>query len=489
MLKSSPQDESAKMKETEVTKNINLETSTLQKKDSANIPILRSFIVLRRESFGGYFFNPYLPPEAKFDQLRFKIAALCDGSHTIEEIKEIVGQSLEHSEAYIDLLVEGVLKNLSEQFAICWRKEKLSAKKDFQLQDSYMNKYSGNTLSAPLFVIWEITSRCNLKCEHCLSDAGKPDLNELNTNEAKAIIDTLSEMKVFTIAFSGGEPLTRPDIFELLQYASEKNIGIDLLTNGGLISKETVEKLDDTNIFNVQVSVDGIEETHDNFRGCRGSYKQALKAIELLIEKKYNVAINSVVTKQNMDEIPKIIDMAVGLGVKGYKTTLFMPAGRGKSNLDKLVLSPTDVKKFALMIAEKKKEVGNKISISIETEYPWMKNTGGTEAESKITENKTANVGCTAGSSSLYITSNGKIAPCPFLRQIIAGDVRKDDIKQIWGSPELNIFNNLKGSDLKGKCHNCECLGVSCNGGCRAAALAHTGDIHAEDPTCWKHLA
>lgn len=344
-------------------------------------------------------------------------------------------------------------------------------------------------MSAPLFVIWEITSACNLRCEHCLSDAGKADPNELSTQEAKGIIDALSAMKVFNIAFSGGEPLLRPDIFELLEYASEKRIGIDLLTNGGLITEEVIDRLEKTNIFNVQVSVDGIEDTHDSFRGQKGSYKRALNAIDLLLRNKYNVAINSVVTKQNMNEIPKIIDQAVSLGVKGYKTTLFMPAGRGKSNLEKLLLSPQDVKSFTLTMIEKKKEVSDKINIGVETDYPWLSDPNHREGCSKFDEERSSNVGCTAGSTSLYITSDGKIAPCPFLRKIIAGDTRKDLIPQIWGSSAFNIFRNMKRSDLKGKCHDCEFLGVSCNGGCRAAALAHSGDLYAEDPTCWKHLA
>lgn len=464
--------------------------SPLNSIEGSSVPVIRSLIVLRRESFGGYVFNPYLPPETKLDQIRFRVATLCDGRHTVDDIKQSIADDLEHSKEYISLLVEGVLKRLNEQFAIYWQKQKRAFPKDLDLIKSNIEQAGENaTLSAPLFAIWEITSACNLKCEHCLSDAGKAGRNELSTQEAKGVINSLSEMKVFNITFSGGEPLLRPDIFELLEYASEKRIGIDLLTNGALITENIIDRLEKTNVFNVQVSVDGIEETHDNFRGLKGSYKQALNAIEMLLSKKYNVAINSVVTKQNMEEIPKIIDKAVELGVEGYKTTLFMPAGRGKGNIEKLLLTPHDVKSFTLRMIEKKKEVGDKIKINVETDFPWLNEQNCREGCSKLDDERSTKVGCTAGSTSLYITSEGKIAPCPFLRQIVAGDVRESKIANVWGSSAFSIFRNMKRSDLKGKCHNCQYLGISCYGGCRAAALAHTGDLYAEDPTCWKHLA
>ncbi len=456
----------------------------------SSVPILRSFMVLREERFGGYVFNPYMPPETKLDRVRFRIATLCNGTNTVNEIETVLEQDLAHSREYIRLLVKDSLKQLDKQLALFWKQEKLPSPKNFGFKTKCSYPDGSETPSAPLFVIWEITSACNLRCEHCLSDAGKPTSNELTTSEAKGVIDALSNMKVFNINFSGGEPLMRADIFEILKYASEKRIGIDLLTNGGLISEKVLDNLEDTNIFNVQVSVDGIGETHDRFRGLNGSYSNAVMAIELLLKRKYNVGINSVVTKENLREIPKIIDKAVELGVSGYKTTLFMPTGRGKSNIEKLLLSVEDVKDFTLMIIEKKKEVGEKINISTETEFPWLIKTNCKGNCSGLENQRASKVGCTAGSTSLYITSDGKIAPCPFLRQIIAGDARNGSFENIWtSSTTFSVFRNIKRTDLKGKCSNCEYLGVSCFGGCRAAALAHTGDLYAEDPTCWKHLA
>jgi len=459
------------------------------KLDDSDIPVLHSFMVLRKEHFGGFIFNPYLPPETRLDHVRFGVAAMCDGTHTVGEIKKVIGSELVHSEEYIDMLVNKAINSFNDKYAIRWQEEKLREPIDFGfLEDA--NAKSDRILSAPLFVIWEITGSCNLRCEHCLSSAGKPLPNELSTQEAKELLDYLETMKVFNINLSGGEPLMRKDIYDIIDYASQKKFSIDLLTNGALVTEKVLDRLENTNIFNVQVSIDGIGETHDSFRGRKGTYERAINAIKLLRDASYDVSISSTVTKQNMSEIPRIIDMAIDLGISSFKTTLFMPAGRGKGNIDKLVLTPQDTKDFTYMMIEKKKEVGDKININSETDYPWLAEDLDKESLESMKLDDSSKVGCTAGCSSFYITPDGKIAPCPFLRDLTAGDVRESDIKEIWdNSPTFDIFRNITRGSLKGKCSDCEYLGIMCYGGCRAAALAHTGDLYAEDPLCWKELA
>ena len=167
-----------------------------------------------------------------------------------------------------------------------------------------------------------------------------------------------------------------------------------------------------------------------------------------------------------------------------------MPTGRGKSNIDKLVLTRQDVKDFTHMMTQKKKDVGKNIIIACETEYPWLVEGLDKKRLESMKLDDSSKIGCTAGSSSLYITPDGKIAPCPFLRDLTAGDARESDMKEIWdNSPTFDIFRNITRGSLKGMCSNCEYLGIMCYGGCRAAALAHTGDLYAEDPMCWRDLA
>lgn len=470
----------------------NKESTTLQTVEMKDhtFPIMRSFIVLRKEHFGGYLFNPYLPPELKLNPVKFKIASLCDGNHSLMDIKDIIGNNLNHSKEYIEILVDGAIALFSKSFALYWREKKIGIQKDFTFKkNKSFSMKDKRLLSAPLFVIWEITRDCNLRCKHCLSDAGKPIPGELNTEDAKKLIDDLETMKVFNINFSGGEPLLRPDIFEILHYASCKKISIDLLTNGMLISKEVVQRLRDTNIFHVQVSVDGIGKTHDDFRGIKGSFGRAIQGIKRLKDADFGVAINSAVTRDNLEQIPQLIDMAVDLEVSLYKTTLFMPTGRGKDNATPLVLTPRDVKKFTSMMMKKKDEVGDKIAISVEELYPWLVENREEGIADAILAEDSSIVGCTAGNSSFYITPDGRITPCPFLRDFTAGNIKKEQLNEIWeNSPVFDIFRKIRRGDLKGKCSDCKFLGVLCYGGCRAAAYAQTGDLYAEDPLCWQHL-
>jgi radical SAM protein with 4Fe4S-binding SPASM domain len=457
--------------------------------DDSKIPILHSFMVLRKERFGGFIFNPYLPPETRLDHVRFGIAEMCDGTSTVRDIKNAVGNKLNHSEEYIDMIVDETINSFNDKYAISMKSEKLKKPMCFGFSEDAKAK-SDRILSAPLFVIWEITGLCNLRCEHCLSSAGEPLPDELSTEEAMKLLDYLEAMKVFNINLSGGEPLMRPDIFDIIDYASRKKFSIDLLTNGVLVTEKVLNRLEDSSIFNVQVSIDGIEETHDRFRGRKGTYERAINAIKLLKDANYNVSISSTVTKQNMSEIPRIIDLAIDLGLPSFKTTFFMPTGRGKSNIDKLVLTRQDNKDFTHMMIEKKKEVGKSIFISSETDYPWLVDGLDKKRLESMKLDESSKISCTAGSSSFYITPDGKIAPCPFLRDFIAGDVRKSDIREIWdNSPTFDVFRNITRGSLKGKCGNCEYLGIMCYGGCRAAALAHTGDLYADDPMCWRELA
>jgi sulfatase maturation enzyme AslB (radical SAM superfamily) len=269
----------------------------MELKDSS-VPVIRSLSVLRNEYFGGYLFNPYL-----------------------------IGEDLDHSQEYVNELVKGTLNLLNNNCSVFWREDKLESPREFIFHTpSTSQVQKKRQLSAPLFVIWEITGACNLRCKHCLSDAGKKAPDELNTQEVKDLIDVLEKMKVFYVNFSGGEPLVRPDIFEILEYASQKKMGIDLLTNGSLITQEVIDRFENTNIFHVQVSLDGIGGNHDDFRGIDGAFERSIEAIRLLRKANYGVSISSAVTKQNIDEIPKIIDLAVELGADLYKTTLFMSA-------------------------------------------------------------------------------------------------------------------------------------------------------------------
>ena len=144
--------------------------------------------------------------------------------------------------------------------------------------------------------------------------------DELSTEQAKSMIDALATMKVFSINFSGGEPLVRPDIVELLEYTSEKNMAMDLLTNGALITEGVIESLGNTNIFNVQVSLDGLRRTHDDFRGVDGAFEAALRGLDHLVDAGYeNSQVIMCVHRGNVDQMADVVQLAVDHGAGSVK--------------------------------------------------------------------------------------------------------------------------------------------------------------------------
>jgi radical SAM protein with 4Fe4S-binding SPASM domain len=420
------------------------------------------------------------------DSIKFKIAELCDGSHTLDDIRVYLSQQLDHSPEYLDILLCQTFDLLERRFAVYWRDEEMATACTEILNPFDDDVPGSHHLSAPTFVIWEITGACNLRCRHCLSGSGKKMVGELSTPEAKRIVDMCADMGTFTLNFSGGEPLLRVDIMEILRYASGKKMALELLTNGTLISEETIANLNDTNVSSVQVSIDGLAPSHDSFRGKPGAFDQAMTGISALKKGGFNIAISAVVHKKNIPEIPALIELAIHAGVALFKTTLFMPAGRGKHNELDLMLSPDDVKRFADLINEKKESVGSAITVSTEQIYPWLMKDDGRSKEGSSPPVDGSNLGCTAGNSSFYITPDGKVAPCPFLRNFIAGDLRKQSARDIWRhSPTFDTFRTITSQKLEGKCADCIHLGQDCSGGCRAAAYTYSGNLYAEDPLCW----
>ncbi|MCP8315433.1 MAG: radical SAM protein, partial [archaeon] len=185
-------------------------------------------------------------------------------------------------------------------------------------------------------VIKGVTRACNLKCKHCYENAGKPDKNELNTEEAIRVIDILVDAEVVILAFSGGEPTVRPDILKLIKHASMRGMYVAMATNGiFLASIDRVRELKNAGLRFVQISLDGIDpNTHDLFRGVPGAFKETVQGIKNCVAEKLFVEIATTATRFNYKEISDIIDFADELGVNWFMLYNFVPTGRGASMIE-----------------------------------------------------------------------------------------------------------------------------------------------------------
>ena len=339
--------------------------------------------------------------------------------------------------------------------------------------------------------IWNFTNRCNLSCLHCYS---KSTLDEVDTLTTEQIKKTILEMKangVKFIIFSGGEPLTRKDLFEIADFCKDNGIVTYLSSNGLYFTSKNIQRIVDT--FNyVGVSIDGDEPTHDYFRGLKGSFKETLKAVQMANATGAKVGIRYTITKDTLNSLEYIFKLAEDENIPKIYVSHLVYSGRGLDNL-KMDLSKDQRRKAVEYILEKAfeyYETGRDIEIV----------TGNMEMDAVMFLNKFAEKypekkeamrkrlvtwgGNSAGRKLLNINSEGDVRPDPFF-PLTVGNIITEDFGDVWQSGEL--LDQLRihpRKQIGGICDGCKQLDI-CNGGSRARAYAITGDLWSEDPSCY----
>jgi len=310
-------------------------------------------------------------------------------------------------------------------------------------------------LSAPVFVWWDVTYACNLRCRQCYSSSGKAHPNELSREEAMDIIKQLAEMKVFYIYFLGGEPLMRRDFFELAEYAHECGIAVMMNTNGWFITPTIADRLEKAGLMHVRVSIDGARaRTHDAIRGVRGSFKRAIKAVKIL--RKTNIpriGISPTVLADNVTEMAELIELAVKLEVDEMQLVQLCARGRGSSVQSASIAQLIELRK---VFYEYKNKLAGKLNLTA-TEGILLDNTNKKYEINSLFPNFW---GCPAGRTCLAIEAEGTIQPC-ILYNIPVGNIRKSSLKEIWH--ESPLFRKMRTpSEECLKCHYVE----FCSGEC-----------------------
>lgn len=341
---------------------------------------------------------------------------------------------------------------------------------------------------------WHVTAKCEQDCMHCYlyeNPTYERELkNELSFEESCKIIDDFSNtfdnwgMPTW-ISFTGGDPLTRKDIFDLISYARERGIGIGILGNPNHLDYSTAMKLKEEGVTRYQVSIDGLEETHDRLRGRKGLFKDTIRAIHVLEEAGIPSVVMSTVSKENADELIEVIRTVAKEGVSIFDFARVVPIGAGEQ-LRGQMLSPQEYKNLLLKILEEYKllqETGCQTHFG-RKDHLWTllyQELGLLKPMPK--DKETIYGGCGIGSGILTLLADGTVYACRRL-PVEIGKVPEQSIKDIFiNSPEHNKMRQI---EKMHKCSKCELMQF-CRG-CPAVAYATYNDYMAPDPQCWKEV-
>ena len=281
-----------------------------------------------------------------------------------------------------------------------------------------------------MIISWNTTKACNLKCEHCYRDAGGKDPQELSTAEGLALIDEIAKAGFKILILSGGEPLLRKDIFELVSYAVKAGVRPVLGTNGVLFTREIVRKIKAAGTARCGISLDSVDPVkHDNFRKLQGAWQATVNGMKLCAQEGLDFQVHTTVTKSNYREIAAITDFVQSLGAKAHHIFFLVPTGRGK-DLGSVFIGAREIKEVLEVILKKQKSTPMELKAVCAPQFVPL-----ARAMKVATRFQK---GCLAGTSYCCILPNGDVHPCPYL-PLKVGNVREEKFSRIWSSSPVFV--------------------------------------------------
>jgi len=344
-------------------------------------------------------------------------------------------------------------------------------------------------------VVWNITRSCNLKCVHCYAHAKNKQFdNELSTAQGKELINDLADFGSPVMLFSGGEPLVRKDLPQLAAYAVEKGMRAVISTNGTLITPAMARTLKDIGLSYVGISLDGMQEINDRFRGVQGAFKSALDGIKNSQDAGIKVGLRFTINKFNVDEIPKIFQLLEEREIPRVCFYHLVYAGRG-SEMVKEDLSHEDTRKAVDLIINETRRLFDKgkpkevLTVDNHADGPYVylrMLKDNPERAKEVLELLKWNEGNNSGRGIGCVSWDGEVHADQFWRHHSFGNVKDRPFSEIWMDTSEELMGKLKDKKkhVKGRCATCSWLNV-CGGNFRVRAEAVTGDVWAPDPACY----
>lgn len=351
---------------------------------------------------------------------------------------------------------------------------------------------TSHKVKGPHVIAWESTVACNLACIHCRASAQtSPEPDELTTQEVFGLIDQLAGFGRPIFVISGGEPLMRPDIYEIAAYGTQQGLRVAVSPNGTLLTPEAVTKLRAAGVKRISVSIDGsTSERHDAIRGVPGAFSTAMEGLATCREQGLGFQLNTTVMRQTQDDLLGVRDLAVRIGAEAWHLFMLVPTGRGKIDDE---VSPQEYEQILHEIYGMTQKSPIPIRVTCgphfmrvvaqnrrhDSERPNLVRPGGNGRRHPGGMDRTTR-GCLAGDGYCFVSYRGDVTPCGYF-PVSAGNLRENSLQEIYVDSPL--FRSLRDLDhYQGKCGVCEFLRVC--GGCRARALSLTGNYLAEEPYC-----
>jgi 12,18-didecarboxysiroheme deacetylase len=342
-------------------------------------------------------------------------------------------------------------------------------------------------------VVWNITSACNLRCVHCYASAGKA-ARELTTRQGIELIATLADYGAPVALFSGGEPTMRRDLPRLIEAAVKGGMRAVISTNGTLITRDMAMRFADLGLSYIGVSLDGMEEVNDRFRGVQGAFAQALSGIYYAMREGIKVGLRFTMNRRNVEEIPKIFDLMASEGIPRICFYHLVYTGRAKELMEE-DLTHKQTRQTLDLIMDRTKEMieaGRDVEVltvdnHADGPYVYLRlKTEGSPRAGEVLELLKMNAGNSSGLGIGCINWDGDVYPDQFWRTRVLGNVLERPFPEIWDNPANDFLMRLKEKKnfVQGRCRTCRWLDV-CAGNFRARAEAAAGDPWAEDPACY----
>lgn len=338
-------------------------------------------------------------------------------------------------------------------------------------------------------VMWNLTRRCNLACQHCYMDAEKEASEELSLEEGIHLVDDLAALKIPILIFTGGEPLLSRNFFAYAFHAREIGLRTVISTNGTLITPEVARLMAEAKIRYVGVSMDSITpQRHDSFRGVAGAWDRALQGMRNARDAGLKTGLRITLTRDNWQDVPALLNLALEEGIPRFCLYHLVPTGRG-AGIAQRDVTPDQRRSVIRLLAEAAVELKDRNIEILTTDSPMdgaylLELLKGDPRQEQVRKLLTNAGGCSTGVKVANINHKGDVHPCHFMPHVVVGNVRERSFRDIWidnPSAELSALREIK-SNLKGACGKCDYLDLC--GGCRQKAFYYHGDLFAEDPTC-----